>query len=208
MNRADGCRYVPGVAAKEVWWFEARRCGTIPLALPVATVALLWTLVPRSGLWEWLVGAGFALPVGLGAAAVAAGEPMTELQLTMPTALRSTMCRRFIVLLAPVLASAVLVVAAAAGELNRPALLLLLQMVAFVALLMAIAVWAAVTLRSLAGASTVVIVAWLATLFVVERLVTDPVTQAVALLAAAAPIFAQAMRRLTDGEHLIGKEAE
>lgn len=143
--------------------------------------------------------------VGLCAAAVAAGERMVELQVTVPTALSRTMCRRFLLLLVPVLATAVLVVSAAG--LDRP-VSALLRTVALVALLAAVAAWAAVTLRSLAGASTVVISVWLGTLFVLERLITEPATLAVVLLMVAAPVFALTMRRLADGEHLIGKEPE
>lgn len=208
MNLAGVRRYVLGVAVKELWWYEARRCGAAPLALPVITAALLGVLASRSGFWaQWLLGAGFGLVVGLCAAAVAAGERMVELQVTVPTTLSRTMCRRFLLLLAPVLVSAVLVVVSAAGELDRP-VPALLRTVAFVALLAAVAAWAAVTLRSLAGASTVVISVWLGTLFVLERLITEPVTLAVVLLVVAAPVFALAMRRLADGERLIGKEPE
>ncbi|MGH3871142.1 MAG: hypothetical protein ACRDSR_06425 [Pseudonocardiaceae bacterium] len=203
MNLGDVPRYVPGMAVKELWWYEARRCGTVPLALPMVVAGLLSILVPRSGLGgQWLLGAGFALPVGLCAAAVAAGERMTELQLTVPTALSRTMCRRFVLLLVPVSAGAVLVVVVTADERE------LLPMMAFVALLAATAAWAAAVLRSLAGASTVVVVTWLATLLLVQRLVTEPLPQAVALLAVAAPVFTMAMHRLADGARLIGPGPE
>jgi hypothetical protein len=196
------------MAAKKLWWYEARRCGWVPLALPVVVAALLGVLVFQSSFWaQWLLDAGFALAVGLCVAAVAAGERMTELQLTVPTALPHTMGRRFVLLLAPALTGAVLVVVSVAGELHRPAVLFL-QMVAFVALLAATAAGAAVVLRSLAGASTLVIVVWLVKLLMVEQLLTEPVPQAVMLLLVAAPVFALAMRRLADGQHLIGKELE
>lgn len=204
MNLARVRRYVPGVASKQLWWYEARRCGRVQLALPVVAAALLWVLVSRVGFGDqWLLGAGFTLVVGLCAAAVAAGEQMTELQLAVPTALSRTMCRRFVLLLVPVLVSAALTALTADQPVS-----LFVWMAAFVALLVAAAAWVATTLRSVAGASTVVIVVWMAKLLVLEQLLTEPVTQAVMLLLVATPVFVSAMRRLADGEQLIGKESQ
>ena len=205
MNRTGGCRYVPGVVSKELWCYEARRCGAVPLALPVVVAALSGVLMSWSGFWaRWSLGAGFALVVGLCSAAVAAGERMVEMQLTLPTVLTRTMCRRFGLLLAPALLSVALVVLFSAGELAPVAL----QAVACAALLAAIGGWAAITLRSLAGASTLVICGWLAKLFVVERLSTDPISQAVVVALLAVPLCTLAMQRLSDGEHLIVAEWE
>jgi len=196
------------VTPKELWWYEARRCGTVPLGLPVAAATLLGIFLSDFALWaQWALSVGFTLLVGLCAAAVAASERMTELQLTMPTTLPSTMCRRFALLLSPAVASAAFLVMFSPGQPGH-SLSPLLPIVAFMGLLTATAAWAAMTLRSQAGASTVVIVVWLAKLFVVEQLITQPVSQTVALLAMTTPVFALAMRRLTDGEALIGKESQ
>ncbi|WP_253888493.1 hypothetical protein [Actinokineospora diospyrosa] len=154
-----------------VWRYEARRAGRHLLAAPpLLAIALLVTglAAPGAGFTgDWLARVLAPLVAGLATAAVVAGEPAVELHTTLPTPLPTTFARRVALLGGSTLLSAV---ALALALLPAPAGYARLAAVCGLAvLLMGVGAWAAVALRSTAGASTVVLAAWFADLFVLER---------------------------------------
>lgn len=214
MNLSPIGRYLPGMTGTALWHQELRRCGWQVLFVPVIAAALLYFVLVAglSGpgfLGQWLLGAAFPLPAGLCAAAVAAGERMTELQLTMPRSFVSTVCRRLALLGGLVLVSAaLLVLALTVSERTAHPLSVLVALCCSVVAVQATAAWLAITLRSMAAASAAVVGVWMGKLFILDRLPSKPATQAIALLLLAVVLFTLALRRLHDNEYLMDREAQ
>jgi hypothetical protein len=213
VNLSPTGRYIPGMTGTALWHQELRRCGWQALLAPVIAAALLFFVLVAgpSGpgfLGQWLLGAAVPVPAGLCAAAVVAGERMTELQLTMPRSFVSTVCRRLALLGGLVLVSvALLVLALTVSERSAHPLSVLAPLCCSVVAVQATAAWLAITLRSTAGASAAVVGVWMGKLFILDRLPSEPVTQAIGLLLAVV-LFTLALRRLQDNEYLMDKEAQ
>lgn len=205
MNLPVAARYVPGMHNADLWRYEVKRAGRHVLAAP----PLLAAVVLGTGLG--LRGAGFTgtwvaqavppLVTGLGAAAIAGGERAAELHLSLPTPLRTTFARRLALLGA---ATALGALALAAALLPDPGAVTRFGTVgAFSVLLAAVGTWSVARMRSVAGASTVVLTAWFAELFVFERVFAAPVVRIVALLVVAVAVAVPAARLLADGRGLL-----
>ncbi|WP_139190557.1 hypothetical protein [Actinokineospora iranica] len=197
-----------GISGISLWRHEARRVGGPALFTPVFTALVLVAAAEglhRDGfLKQLLVTSAPALVIGMTAATVAGGERAYELLLTTPTPIRNTVWRRMALL---GFSAAVGVLAMAAGlELTGagpPSALDLLLISAFSALLTATGVWAALALRSAAGAATVVLAVWLAKLFVLDRWAPGPATQALLVAVLTGLPLARAGRLLADGARLL-----
>jgi hypothetical protein len=194
-------RYLLGVTGNQLWRYEARRVGRHLLVTPPALAALLLATgfgLPGAGFTgDWLTQAAPPLVTGLVAAAIVAGERATELHLSLPTPLRTTLGRRLALLGASTVAGALVLSAGLLPDvraLSRFALLC-----SFAALLGAVGSWAAATLRSVAGASTTVLAAWFAQLFLLDRIFPGPGARIPVQLVLAALVAVPAARRLGQG---------
>jgi len=207
-----------------LWCHEARRCGPAALGLPALAaagivVASLALHTAHAGSPE-VVGATmvravadlFPLTAGLAAAAVVGRECLTEIQLSVPTPYRVTLGRRVGVLGAVVLGAAAVCVAVLGTDHQwlDPAhgLAALLVPAAPALLLIGAATWAGVALRSAAGASTVVLGAWLAQLLIADRFLGPWQVRAPVLALAGVGLAALAWRRLGDSEALLSGDGE
>ncbi|WP_157440242.1 hypothetical protein [Actinokineospora inagensis] len=177
-----------------VWRYEARRAGRHLLAAPpLVAAALLCTgmALPGAGFTGgWLTRVVLPLVAGLTTAAVAVGEPAFELHSSLPTSLRTTLARRVALLGACTMIGAValaLALVPAAAAVER-----LATVGGLAALMMGVGVWAAVALGSVAGASTVVLAAWFADLFVLDRMLPSTAARLVSYLLPAAVLAARA----------------
>lgn len=206
MNHPTLPRYVPGMDHLQLWRYEAKRAGRHVLAAPPLVAAL----VLGSGLG--LRGAGFAgawvaqavppLVAGVAAAAVAGGERAVELHLSLPTPLGTTFARRLGLLGAAVVLGAVIVAAGLVP--SAEAVTRFATVCAFGLMLGAAGTWAAAVLRSVAAASTVVLCAWFAQLFVLDRFFSAPAGRIGALLVIATLFAVPAARRIIEGRGLLG----
>lgn len=219
MNHPPSGRYIPGVAYLELWRYEARRCGAAALSLPLLAAAL----VAAASLTARSVGAadsetiGFGivrlittlLPVaaGLGIAAALGRERAIELQLSVPTPYRTTVLRRIAAVAAVVvLASAVAIIEAALlGYWSHPAtgVLALIVPLGPALMLVGMGAWSQVMLQSTAGASAVVLGAWLFQLLILDRFIVVWQINRALLAIAGGLLVVLALRRLDDTEHLL-----
>ncbi|MFT7835907.1 hypothetical protein Q5530_07130 [Saccharothrix sp. BKS2] len=196
------------MTGSRLWRYEARRVGVPALLVsPVFAVVLLLLrlgLLPEGYVGGWLVQAVPALVAGM-AATAAAVERSAELQLTMPTPFRTTISRRLVLVGATAVLSSLALIAwlTAAGVVRAPVTEYLL-VCSFATMLAAVGCWSTLALRSVAGASAVVLAAWLGTLLVLDRVVTPPLARSIVLLVLAAVLFTNVLRLSADGEDLIG----
>jgi hypothetical protein len=196
--------YVLGVNGLDLWRYEARRAGRHLLVAPPLLAALLLVTglgLPRAGFTgDWLAQAAPPLVAGLVAASIVAGERAAELHLSLQTPLRTTLGRRLALLGASTVAGALIL---GAGLLpDAHALTRFAQVCSFAAMLAAGGAWSAAALRSVAGASTVVLAAWFANLFVLDRIFTGPAARIPAQLVLAAVLAVPASRLPADGRGL------
>ncbi|MET8999279.1 hypothetical protein [Amycolatopsis sp. NPDC004169] len=189
----------------ELWRYEAKRAGRHVLAAPpLLAVLLLGTGLGLRGAGftgTWVAQAVPPLVTGLAAAAIAGGERAAELHLSLPTPLRTTFARRLALLGAATALAALALAAALLPDLA--ALTRFGTVCAFAALLTAIGTWSAARMRSVAGASTVVLTAWFGELFVFERVFAAPAVRIFALLVLAVLVAVPAARLLADGRGLL-----
>ncbi|WP_107654355.1 hypothetical protein [Nocardia suismassiliense] len=138
------------------------------------------------------------LAAGLAAAAALGGERMIEVQLTVRTPYRLTVVRRIALVL--VSACGAVVVLGLLGRRVVPdsAGVLLTGNIVFALALIGLATYAVVEFRSTAGASVVVITAWLAKLLVLDQF--GVFAEAFVLLTVAALCAWLAALRVTDSE--------
>lgn len=205
MNLAALPGYVRGMHDWRLWRYEARRAGRhLLIAPPLLAGVLLATGLGLRGAGftgAWLAQSAPPLVAGLAVAAVVGGERAAELHLSLPTPLRTTLGRRLALLGAATVLGALIL---AAGLLpDAHALSRFAALCAFGAMLGAAGAWSAAALRSTAGASTVVLAAWLAELFVLDRIFAAPAVRIVAQLVLAALFAAPASRLLAEGRGLI-----
>lgn len=149
----------------------------------------------------------FPVTAGLAAAAVLGRESALELQLTVPTDYRTTVCRRLTVLAVAVLLGAIgcLSAVVAAGQWAHAAQgpVALLIPLAPALLLLGTGAFAAVHLGSAAGASMVVLGVWLAHLLILDRLIGDWPTNRAILLFGGLGLLLLAGRGLADTEAVL-----
>lgn len=210
MNPLAPPGYVLDVNVADVWRYEARHAGRhLLVASPLLAAILLIAGfgLPGAGFARaWLAEAAPPLLAGLAAAAIVAGERAVELHLSLPTPLRRTLGRRLALLGASTAAGALLL---GAGLLpDARALSRFAQLCGFGAMLVAAGAWAAAALRSVPGASTVVLAAWLADLLVLDRILIGPAARTAAEFVLAALLAAPASRLLAEGCGLIGGSRE
>ncbi|MGC4804959.1 hypothetical protein [Micromonospora sp. DT233] len=224
MNHLARCRYVPVVTGVEIWGFEARRCGIASLALPwLATggiiAASLAAAAANAGTAD-AVGLGMvrlvamAFPITAGIAAVAAvgRERMPELQSTMPTPYPRTVLRRLVVVAAVTLlaATALVVVLIAQGQWNHPAhgVAAILVPLGPALLFIGAGAWATARLRSVGGASVVVIGFWFLQIFYLDRFIGVWQVNRALLSVAGVALAVLALRKLGASERLINGSRE
>lgn len=207
-----------------LWAYEARRCGPAALALPILTcvVVLVCAAAARSATTAdpHTVAAGMVrlvsllIPVAAGIATTAAlgRERLTELQLSLPIDYRTTVRRRLVVVTGVVTVAAAVAVGVliAFDQWEHPARgpLALLIPLGPSLLLVGVGTWADVALRSTAGASAVVVGAWLLEVTMFDRVMGSWQANRVLLILAGAVFVGLAMRGLRDTERLIRKEGE
>lgn len=208
VNRPGTARYVLGMAdasAGQLWRYEARHCGWVALGLPVlAGLAVAAVAAITGPAWHHLL-AGTAFPVlaGLAVADVAGREPAPELQSSVARPYWATMGRRLALAVAALTAGAVLAtVSLAALGAPDPAGVFARAWCSAI-FLGGVAAAAGAWLRSVSGASTVVLAAWLAQFLVLDRVLGEPPRGSVALLVAGAGLLAAALRRLSVPEHVL-----
>jgi peptidoglycan/LPS O-acetylase OafA/YrhL len=182
-----------------------RHCGQVTLVLPVLSAASVAGAVLVAGpAWQDLF-AGTLFPVfaAFAVAAVAGSEPAPELQTSVACPYWTTMARRLAVSGAAVTAGAVLlVVVLAVAATGHDPMWTFARAWCSAMFLGGVAAAAGARLRSVSGASTVVLAAWLGQLFVLGRLLHSPASELAVPLVAAATLVAMALRRWNTPERL------
>jgi hypothetical protein len=125
MNRRAPWRYLPGMRPLSLWRYEVRRAGWAALLTPpIAAAVVLGAAVDGAArldqpsqdtahLLQALLEMALPLAAGVGAASLVGRDPAVELQLTLPTAYRSTILRRLAITAGWVAAIALAVAAVA-----------------------------------------------------------------------------------------------
>jgi hypothetical protein len=219
VNRGLAGGYVPAVTNVDIWIHETRRCGVAALTLPLlgtAGIAAMSVAVAaaqaagREGVGEGmvrLVALVFPIAPGLGAVAAIGRERMTEFHASLPTPYPTTVLRRLLVLAAvTVLIAAILVgTLIARDQWEHPAtgLPALLVPLGPAFMLTGTGVWAVARLRSMAAASAIVIGAWLAEVFFLDRLIGVWQVNRITLAAIGVAFAVLALRRLHGLEDLV-----
>jgi hypothetical protein len=192
--------YVLDVNGLDLWRYEARRVGRhVLMAPPLLAALLLFTGLGlrRAGFaGDWLAQAVPPLVAGLVAASIVAGERDAELHLSLPTPLRTTFGRRLVLLEVSTVACALILAARLLPDVH--ALARFAQVCSFGTLLTAIGAWSAAALRSVAGASTVLLAAWFADLFVLDRIFSGLAARIPVQLVLAAVLAVPAVRLLAE----------
>lgn len=185
-----------------LWRYEARHCGKAALALPLPAAACVAAVALLAGpAWRDLL-AGTVYPVlaAFAVADTAGSEPAPELQASVVRPYWTTMARRLAVSGAAVTAGAVLL-AVALSTVSDP-LWTFAQAWCSAMFLGGVAAAAGARLRSVSGASTVLLAAWLGQLLVLDRVLGEPVTKVAVPLAAGVVLVAMALHRLAAAENL------
>lgn len=224
MNHPAPGRYVPVVTGVEIWGFEARRCGVAGLALPwlaaggiiavsIAAAAAKAGTADAVGLgMVRLVAMAFPITAGIAAVAAVGRERMPELQSTMPTPYPRTVLRRLVVVTAVTLlaAAALIVVLVARGQWNHPAhgVAAILVPLGPALLFIGAGAWATARLRSVGGASVVVIGFWFLQIFYLDRFIGVWQVNRALLSVAGVALAVLALRRLSVSERLINGSRE
>ncbi|GAA1650433.1 hypothetical protein GCM10009764_84930 [Nocardia ninae] len=178
-----------------------RRCGREALALPPMLAAVLGVaLVALGGGPAAQVAAVDTVPLGAGLAAVAAlgRERMIEVQLTVRTPYRLTVARRVTLVLAAACGAVLVLGLLGRGVVQDSAGALLTGNIVFASALIGLPTYAIVEFRSTAGASVLVMAAWLAKLLVMDQFAV--VAESLVLLTVAALCAWLAALRITDSE--------
>src|SRR6266511_2753538 len=109
VNRRPLGRYLPGMRPLSLWRHEVRRAGWAALLAPLAAAVGLAVLAVDGAIrldqpdqstalvLQSLLELALPLAAGMGAANLVGRDPAVELQLTLPTAYRSTILRRLLV---------------------------------------------------------------------------------------------------------------
>ncbi|MFF3224759.1 hypothetical protein ACFYV7_18360 [Nocardia suismassiliense] len=184
-----------------IWLYEIRRCGREVLALPPMLAAALGVaLVALDGGPAAQVAAVDTVPLVAGLAAVAAlgGERMIEVHLTVRTPYRLTVARRVTLVLASACGAVLVLALLGWRAVQGSAGVLLTGNIVFAMALISLATYVIVEFRSTAGASVVVMTAWLAKLLVLDQFAV--LAEALVLLTVAALCAWLAALRITDSE--------
>lgn len=219
MNHPGPRRYVPVVTGVEIWGFEARRCGVASLTLPwLATCGIIsasFAAAAANAGTADAVGLGmvrlvamvFPITAGIAAVAAVGRERMPELQSTLPTPYPRTVLRRLLVVTAVTLlaAATLIIVLIARNQWNHPAhgIAAILVPLGPALLFIGAGAWATARLRSVSGASVIVIGFWFLQIFYLDRFIGVWQVNRALLSFAGIAFAVLALRKLGASERLV-----